>query len=107
MISFEKFEKDILYLEDLDEKIDEIIKFIGVENKIVDLLFDCHNKIVDNIMEGFGDVEFINDYISWWIFDCNYGTENTEIYNAETDDKIDNLKSAKRLYNYLIRINKE
>ena len=104
MITLEEFQKDMRYLEELDGKIDEIAEFIGIENKITDVLFDCHNTYLDKVMIQFGDNEIIHDYISWWIFECGYGEGDTTLYDADTKEEIDNLETAERLYNYITKI---
>lgn len=103
-VSYEKFEEGIIYLRELDDKIDEIIKIVGGENKITEALFDCHDKICDGVMELFGDNEIIHDYISWWIYDCNFGEDNAEVYDADTHESTDDLSTTKLLYDYIMAI---
>ena len=99
MISLEKFVENIEFLQQKEEEMDEIFNMIGFENKIGDCLMNLSGKIVEHLVDGFDGDESIDDYINWWIYECEFGTESPEIYEEGEESLV--LHTASDLYFFL------
>jgi len=89
---------------ELQNNIDDIMKKAkdNIENDFMNgagLMINHESIVIDllvKIMEDSGG------YISWWIYETNYGESGTEIYNMDNSLYVD-IKTAEDLYDFLIK----
>ena len=61
------------------------------------------STVVDLLADGMNDTY---EYISWWLFDCDFGKHNnTVVVKGDDVDKSYDLDSAEKLYDFLVEYN--
>lgn len=103
MIDFETFKKAIETIEKYDEKDQKLHDLVG--EGIGTYSCDMISIMVKLLGSHFnGDVD---DWIGWWLWECNYGTEHY-IYNEKDSDEDISLSDIEVFYNFLLNLyNKE
>lgn len=90
---------------DMQDEVDNIMKKYRdkVRSDYMDSTFTiAHDEIVIDLLQ-----EMMNDdtdWISWWVYETNYGEHMTKIYDNEEDGNvIADLKTASDLYDFLMQ----
>ena len=104
MISKKRFVRVLNFIKKMHEVEDEVndafrrnkmefnsFSFCDYENELFELLADCVNDE--------------NDWISWWLYDANYGKdiENGGLYVENEDGSKIDLTTPEKLYDYLAK----
>ena len=105
---FVKIINELKAVRELQENIDELMSkakdninhdFMNAASLMIN-----HEDIVVELLEDIMDDD--GGWISWWIYDCDFGENHTEIYN-NNDEVMADIKTAEDLYNYLIELCEE
>lgn len=97
MISYEYFNNVIKELQMADD-------LINSANDIVQIEFMCNismqDTVIDLLSRMMNDVE---DFISYWVYEMDFGRKWTDDTCTEKDDTPIILKTTRQLYDYLVK----
>lgn len=102
MLTYEKFEKYMSAIVAADKKLDDIFKVLGGGDGI----FDCTAigtaiELISLLME---DSE---DWIKYWVYEQEYGTQWDEHTASKADGTPIICKTVRQLYDFLVQNAKE
>jgi len=99
MISKKQFVKTINFLEESKKRVLKIDDLLG-SDFVFDIVCDYEETIVRCLSDALNDV----DYISWWIYECEYGQINTNVWTKHEngEETVDNLDTVEKLYDFLL-----
>jgi hypothetical protein len=102
MVSKEKFVDIMKYLEDTNSAmylIDQANNFLKRDFYDSAMLMDFHlqDYVLELLQDSLGDT---NDYISWWVYDTDFGKEDANLYME--DEVTVCLDTSGKLYEYLV-----
>ena len=88
---------------DLQDKIDELMRDArdNIENDFMNaasLMINHEGIVIELLSDMFDDK---GEWISWWVYETNYGAEHTEVYDKD-GNVIADIKTAADLYDFLI-----
>lgn len=98
--------------EQFTRALDNIKKCSEWQDKLYELKIDTIeapiNELIDNYIGFIGSMLGDTDgYIYWWIYDCDWGTNHSKVWNSADDDDYVELKTYKDLYDFLVGIKEE
>jgi len=101
MIDFDTFKKTIKIIKDYDEKDQKLHDLVGegigtYSCNIISVVIELLSKHLDND----------DCWLSWWIWECNYGTEHC-LYNEKDSDEDIDLSDIRVFYDFLVSLKKK
>ena len=109
MISKENFCKLINAVKSVEDDIQEINKVLpGLAEDAMDITGNLATTIVDVLDEEMAlpKMDNIGSTISWWIWECDYGTNHPDISWKDRKTNITtrvHLDTVEKLYDYLVK----
>lgn len=99
-ITLQEFTKHMNIIKNIHDELEPMYDIFGIESKVIELFHVSYDETIDLFCMICGNVEIITDYINWWIYECNFGKNNTKIYDEE-NNIIADLSSIDELYYYI------
>jgi len=98
MISKKQFVGTINFLKKSNDRVLEISDLLD-SNFVFNITCEYEDTILKYLSDAMNDVE----YISWWIYDCEYGQKHTEIWSTDINGKetVENIDTVEKLYDFL------
>ena len=88
--------------DELQDRINELMKTAkeNIQDDFMNAagLMICHTDIVIDLLSYIFDDKA--EWISWWVFETNYGENHTKVY--KNDEIIADIKTPEQLYDFLI-----
>ena len=104
MLSKDEFVSVIETLKESDDFMTDISAVChkygtSYEGGLSDMCCKMHSTIVDVLEDMFNDKD---EWISWWVYDCCYGTENPVVTDDDSDGGTYEVDTPEKLYDILV-----
>ena len=96
MISFDKFEYYINTIKRESDFVDSLTEALQTEILLKKL--NCQCLAIELISDMFHDT---NDWLGYWIFELNFGSDYTDGCVTEADGALIPLRTTRELYDFL------